>query len=236
MKNIAIIPARGGSVRIPRKNIRQFCGKPIIAYSIELAIQSGLFDTVVVSTDDKEIALIAKQYGAEVPFYRPEPLADKYTGTNEVITHVIKKLKQQGDEYDYVSCIYATAPLLENIFLKQGLEELINDVNKKFSFGVTKFDYPVQRSFTIDSDALISMLQPETLNTRSQYLPSVYHDAGQFYWSKAEDYLQNKVNYFSRTSIPVIIPKYLVQDIDDEDDWIRAELMYQSYINWQKRD
>jgi len=230
MKNVAIIPARGGSVRIPRKNIRLFCGKPIIAYSIELAIKSELFDRVIVTTDDKEIASVAKQYGAETPFERPVNLADAYTGTNDVISHAVKELKQLGNEFDYVCCIYATAPLIDISYLKEGLNRLNKTDNKRYSFAVTKFDYPVQRSFTIDENESITMLQPETLNTRSQDLPVVYHDAGQFYWAKAEAYLNDEVNFFSPLSIPIVLPKYLVQDIDDEDDWQRAELMYQAIM------
>jgi len=228
MKNVAIIPARGGSIRIPRKNIRQFCGKPIIAYSIEIAIESGLFDKVIVSTDDKEIASIAEEYGAEVPFMRPPELADAYTGTNDVISHAVKELKLLGYVYDYVCCIYATAPLLDCFYITEGIEKLSKAETKRFAFGVSKFDYPVQRSFTIDDNDSIAMLQPETLNTRSQDLPDVYHDAGQFYWADTEAYLSGKVNFFSSLSIPVELPKYLVQDIDDEDDWKRAELMHQA--------
>lgn len=232
MINIAIIPARGGSKRIPRKNIRDFCGKPIIAYSIEAAIKSKLFDHVIVSTDDCEIAAVAKEYGAEVPFMRPDELSDDYTGTTDVIIHAINALQQSGMEIGYVCCLYPTAPFLQKKFIVQGLEQLKTQPNKRYAFSVCKFNYPVQRSFTIESaQCNVTPIEPEAIPKRSQDLPEVFHDAGQFYWALAEDFLEEKGGVFSALSIPIVLPNYLVQDIDDEDDWRRAEYMYQALIS-----
>ncbi|WP_206484795.1 pseudaminic acid cytidylyltransferase [Thalassotalea sp. G2M2-11] len=231
MKNIAIIPARGGSKRIPRKNIREFCGKPIIAYSIEAALRSQLFEHVIVSTDDEEIAAISRKYGAEVPFVRPANLSDDYTGTNEVVVHAIQYLQKQGVDFNYVCCLYATAPFVQQQHLQEALEQLMNCKGKYYAFSVGKFDYPVQRSFTINvENKNISLLNPESIGARSQDLPDVYHDAGQFYWALAQDFVEIKGGTFSEFSIPYILPNYLVQDIDTEDDWRRAEYMYQAYL------
>ncbi|OUR60371.1 pseudaminic acid cytidylyltransferase [Colwellia sp. 39_35_sub15_T18] len=230
MLNIAIIPARGGSKRVLKKNIRDFCGKPIIAYSIEAALASGLFDRVIVSTDDDEIASVAKEYGAEIPFMRPKELADDYTGTNDVVVHAIKALEQTGQSINYVCCIYATAPFLQPCYLKQSLKQLKVTTYKHYAFSVTKFNYPVQRSFTLEGvQNNISLLEPESIGARSQDLAEVFHDAGQFYWALAHDFVNIKGGgVFSDFSIPIVLPNYLVQDIDDEDDWRRAEYMYQA--------
>lgn len=236
MINVAIIPARGGSKRIPKKNIRNFCGKPIIAYSIEAALDSGVFERVIVSTDDNEIATIAKQFGAEVPFIRPASLSDDHTGTNDVIVHAIKSLQQQGVDIGFVCCIYATAPFLQSNFILNGLEQLKSDNSKRFSFSVCKFNYPVQRSFTIEpssdvsSKGEIKLISPQYIGERSQDLPKVFHDAGQFYWALAEDFINSDNGMFSKVSIPIALPSYLVQDIDDEDDWRRAEYMYKALM------
>lgn len=232
MINVAIIPARGGSKRIPRKNIRHFGGKPIIAYSIEAAQKAGLFERIIVSTDDNEIASVAKQYGAEVPFIRPNELSDDYTGTNDVVVHAIKELQQSGVEVGFVCCIYATAPFLQPQYIAEGFEQLKANKHKHYAFSVGKFDYPVQRSFTLEGENQdIKLLSPESIGARSQDLPDVYHDAGQFYWALAQDFIEVKGGTFSSFSIPIVLPKYLVQDIDDKDDWRRAEYMYQAFIN-----
>lgn len=225
MKNkaIAIIPARGGSKRIPRKNIKDFQGKPLIAYSIEAAISSKLFDKIIVSTDDEEIATIAKQYGADVPFIRPKELADDFSGTDDVIKHALSHLKEKGEEYDYACTIYATAPLLQSKYLIDGFEKLKNSdaVN---AFSATTMPFPIQRTFMINADGRCEMFMPEHYMTRSQDLEEAYQDAGQFYWTKL-----NKTSdeiMFGKDSIPIILPRYLVQDIDTLEDWLRAEIMY----------
>ena len=231
MTNIAIIPARGASKRISNKNIKLFCGKPIIAYSIEAAQQSGVFETVLVSTDDENIAEIARQYGAEVPFMRPGYLADDYTGTTNVIVHAISEWQKMGNEVDLACCIYATAPFLQKQYIVEALDRLKAHPTKRSAFTVCKFNYPIQRSFTIESfEKNVTPVDASALPKRSQDLPSVYHDAGQLYVAKAEDYLNQSFNIFSDSSIPIILPHYLVQDIDDEDDWRRAEYMYKAFI------
>ncbi len=231
MNNIAIIPARGGSKRIPQKNIKLFCGKPIIAYSIETALQSGVFDAVIVSTDDEHIAQIARQYGAKVPFMRPAHLADDYTGTTDVIEHVLSEFQKLGNEVNLACCIYPTAPFIQKQHIIEAIQALQKQPNKSSAFTACKFNYPIQRSFTIELPGNnITPIDASAIPKRSQDLPSVYHDAGQFYLAKAEDFLNKRFNIFSDSSIPIILPHYLVQDIDDEDDWIRAEYMYQAYM------
>jgi len=221
--NIAIIPARGGSKRIPRKNIKEFLGKPIIAYSIEAAIKSNLFDKVIVSTDDLEVAQVAKIYGAEVPFMRPSELSDDYTGTNDVVKHALNWFLEQGISVEYACCIYATVPFLRVQYLQDGLEQLQRH-NKSFAFSVTSYPSPVQRAMMIKQNG-VTMLYPEHSNTRSQDLEETYQDAGQFYWGRAESFLNNE-KLFSQLSFPVIIPRELVQDIDTIEDWNQAKLIY----------
>jgi len=221
--NIAIIPARGGSKRIPRKNIKHFLGKPIIAYSIEVAIKSGLFDRVIVSTDDVEIVQIAQIYGAEAPFLRPKALSDDFTGTNDVVRHTLNWFLDQGIAVKYACCIYATVPFLQVQYLQEGLEQL-QCHNKSFAFSVTSFPSPVQRAMKIEQGG-VTMFYPEYLDTRSQDLEEAYHDAGQFYWGKSETFL-NHENLFSQCAYPVVLPRELVQDIDTMEDWNKAELMY----------
>jgi len=221
--NIAIIPARGGSKRIPRKNIKKFLGKPIIAYSIEVAIKSDLFDKVIVSTDDSEVAQVAQNYGAEVPFIRPSELSDDYTGTNDVVKHALNWYSKQGIPVEYACCIYATVPFLRVKYLQEGLEQLQRH-NKSFAFSVTSFPSPVQRAMMIKQNGVV-MVYPEHSNTRSQDLEETYHDAGQFYWGRVEAFLNNE-KLFSQHSFPVIIPRELVQDIDTIEDWNQAKLIY----------
>lgn len=222
--NIAIIPARGGSKRIPRKNIKNFHGKPLIAYSIETAIQSQLFDKVVVSTDDLEIAKIAEQYGAEVPFKRPDTLADDYTGTGDVVEHALQTLKEQGEHYDFLCTIYATAPLLDKQYLIEGLQKL-KESDAEQAFSVTSMPFPIQRCFKINAQQRCEMFLPEHFYTRSQDLPEAYQDAGQFYWRNLNKPITDIT--FGKASIPIILPRYLVQDIDTLEDWQQAEMMYQ---------
>ncbi|HIP20811.1 MAG TPA: pseudaminic acid cytidylyltransferase [Sulfurimonas sp.] len=220
---VAIIPARGGSKRIPRKNIKDFYGKPLIAYSIEVALKSKLFDKVIVSTDDEEIATIAKKYGAKVPFLRPKELSDDFTGTQDVINHALEYLKKNNEAYDYVCTIYATAPLLQEKYLIEGFEKLKASTAVN-AFSATSMPFPIQRTFYLDKDGRSKMFTPEYFNTRSQDLKEAYQDAGQFYWKKTGKL--SKENMFGSDSIPIILPRYLVQDIDTVEDWERAVLMY----------
>jgi N-acylneuraminate cytidylyltransferase len=225
MKNaVAIIPARGGSKRIPKKNIKLFHGKPLIAYSIETAIKSGVFDKVIVSTDDETIAKVAIKYGAQVPFVRPKELSDDYTGSGEVVNHAVEFLKQNGEDYKYVCTIYATAPLLQEKYLKQGYEKIKNS-DAKISFSVTSMPFPIQRTFKIDKNERCEMFWPENFYKRSQDLEEAYQDAGQFYWENTK--ITSEEIPFGKDSIPIILPRYLVQDIDTLEDWERAEKMYQ---------
>ena len=229
--NLCVIPARGGSKRIHRKNIKQFCGKPLIVWSIEKAIESGCFDKIIVSTDDIEIANIAKNYGAEVPFIRPKELSDDYTSTNEVISHAIKFQIKNSKRPSIVCCIYPTAPFVQTKDLKHGLEILkTNGVD--YVISVTTFAYPIQRSFRMTKDQKIEMFWPEFLYSRSQDLEEAWHDAGQFYWGITDSWLENKP-IISKNAKPIHLPRYRVQDIDTYEDWERAEWIFK-VINKQK--
>ncbi len=218
LNTIAIIPARGGSKRIPRKNIKNFFGKPLIAYSIETALKSKLFDKVVVSTDDDEIAEISKKYGAEV-LQRPKELADDLTGTGDVTAHALRVYKG----YEFACTLYATAPLLQEQYLKDGLEKLKNsDAIRTFS--ATSMPFPIQRTFKL-VEGRCEMFTPEHYMTRSQDLEEAYQDAGQFYWERVD--IKSDEIMFGKDSIPIILPRHLVQDIDTLEDWKRAEMMYE---------
>jgi len=223
---LCVIPARGGSKRISKKNIRDFCGKPIIAYSIEAALASSCFDKVIVSTDEKEIAAIACEYGAEAPFIRPKELSDDYTGTNEVIKHAINWYQEKHEIISFACCIYATAPFVRAEYIVEGYEKLSSS-NKSFAFSVTSFPFPVQRAIRINANNEIEAIWPENVLKRSQDLEEAYHDAGQFYWGRSEAFIKDEL-LFSKVSVPVILPRHLVQDIDTLEDWCRAELMYQA--------
>ncbi len=222
--NIAIIPARGGSKRIPRKNIKAFCGKPMIAWSIEAAKASGLFEHIIVSTDDIEIVEVARQWGAEVPFMRPPELSNDYAGTTEVIAHAIQWALDQGLDVEAVCCIYATAPFVKVSDIKRGWEALQSG-NWDYAFSVTDFAAPIFRSFKQTPEGGIEMFFPEHFNKRSQDLPVALHDAGQFYWGRPAAWLANK-RIFDRGSTPLLIPRWRVQDIDTLDDWERAEIIF----------
>lgn len=221
---IAVIPARGGSKRIPRKNIKQFVGKPIIAYSIEAARKAACFDRIIVSTDDAEIAEVARSFGAEIPFIRPSSLADDYTGTNTVVKHAIDWFKKSGEAVRYACCIYATAPFVQPQMIAEGFHKLYNS-RKSFAFSVTSYPFPIQRAVRINSEGYVEALYPEHILSRSQDLEEAYHDAAQFYWGTAEAFL-NDITLFSPESIPIILPRYFVQDIDTVEDWLRAEYMF----------
>lgn len=223
---LAIIPARGGSKRIPRKNIRSFAGRPIIAYSIHAALESGVFDRIIVSTDDEEIAAVARNAGADIPFLRPAALADDHTGTNAVVKHALTWFADHGEVFDQACCIYATAPFVQARYLREGLATLETS-GKSYAFSVTSFPFPIQRAIRINSDGAVEAMYPEHVTSRSQDLEEAYHDAGQFYWGRAEAFL-NDVVTFSAAAVPVILPRYLVQDIDTLEDWHRAELMFKA--------
>ena len=222
-KSVAVIPARGGSKRIPRKNVKLFHGKPLIAYSIAVALKSNLFERVIVSTDDDEIAQIATKYGADVPFIRPKELSDDFTGTEEVVEHALGFLKQRGESYDYVCTIYATAPLLKEKYIIEGYEKLKN-TDAANAFSATSMPFPIQRTFKI-VNGRCEMFFPGHYHTRSQDLEEAYQDAGQFYWKKLG--VKSNDIMFGKDSIPIILPRYLVQDIDTLEDWKRAEIMYE---------
>lgn len=226
--NIAIIPARGGSKRIPKKNIKNFLGKPIISYSVELAIKSNLFDKVIVSTDCDEIAEIAKSYGAEVPFKRPHEISDDFSTLNEVLKHAIDFIENDGFLYEYVCCIYATAPFIEIDDVRRGFE-LINTKKWESVIAATNFSYPIFRSFEKDKKGGLKMVFPDHYSSRSQDLPEIFHDAGQFFWAKSE-FLKKSPSGFNQNNTIIEIPNYRAQDIDTDEDWHRAELIYK-YLN-----
>ncbi len=223
---LAIIPARGGSKRIPRKNIRAFCGKPMIAWSIEAALASGCFDKVIVSTDDEEIATVARQYGAEIPFMRPAELSDDHTGTLPVVRHAIEWFTARGTVVEQACCLYATAPFVCVEDIQRGLD-ILEQTGSDYAFSVTSYAFPIQRAIRITEAERVEMLHPEHFNTRSQDLEEAYHDAGQFYWGLASAWLEGKV-IFSQASAPVILPRHRVQDIDTSEDWLRAEWMFKA--------
>lgn len=220
---IAVIPARGGSKRIPRKNIKLFYGKPMIAWSLEAAKSSGLFEHVIVSTDDAEIAEVARQWGAEVPFVRPAELSNDHAGTTPVIAHATQWALDQGFDVAAVCCIYATAPFLRVADLKQGWDAL-DSGDWDYVFTVTEYAATIFRSFKQTAEGGIEMFFPEHFATRSQDLPVALHDAGQFYWGRPTAWIEGK-RIFDRRSKPVIIPRWRVQDIDTQDDWERAEIL-----------
>lgn len=223
--NIAIIPARGGSKRIPRKNIRIFCGKPMLAYPIAAALASGVIDKVVVSTDDPEIAEVALQYGAEVPFMRPASLADDYTGTSPVVRHALSELQQLGWELDYCACIYATTPLLNSDIIRRLYEQLSAEA-VDYVFAAARFSFPIQRAILQTPSGGITPFDPVAITMRSQDLPAAFHDAGQLYWAKASTWLDSSKKIFAENSRMHVLPHHLVQDIDTPEDWTRAELLY----------
>jgi len=222
---LAVIPARGGSKRIPRKNIKPFAGRPIIAWSIDAARDSGCFDRIIVSTDDAEIADVARAAGAEVPFIRPAALADDHTGTIEVVRHAIEHESAWRTTQELVCCIYATAPMLVPVDLRAGLETLTaGDAN--FAVSVTRYPFPIQRAVRVDSRGRLSMFDPDRFATRSQDLEEAYHDAAQFYWGRSAAWL-SAATLFGPATAAVVIPRHRVQDIDTPDDWTRAELMFE---------
>ena len=225
---LAIIPARGGSKRIPRKNIKNFCGQPIIKYSIEAALQSKCFSEIMVSTDDKEIATIAKSFDAKIPFLRSEKNSNDYADTADVIEEVLNAYKKQNKHFEYFCCIYPTAPFITAEKLSNSFD-ILNKTNADAVIPVVKFGYPIQRSLKIENNKL-EMIWPENYKKRSQDLMTTYHDSGQFYWMKTESFLTQKT-LFAKNTIPFEINETEVQDIDTEQDWQLAEFKYEYFKN-----
>ncbi len=224
MKVVCIIPARGGSKRIPRKNIRPFLGKPIVAYSIESALSSSLFDEVMVSTDDGEIADTARLYGADVPFYRSLEGADDYAGLADVVFEVLTRYETEGKRWEYFCCLLPTAPLVSADDLIKANNLFVNsDVNAVVP--VVRFRHPIQRALKIDGNGYLEMVASEHLTSRSQDLELRYHDAGQYYFEKTDILFQEKRLFPSQT-LPIELSEIKVQDIDTYDDWKLAELKY----------
>ena len=221
---LALIPARGGSKRIPRKNIRFFRGRPMIAWSIEAAQAAGCFDRIMVSTDDEEIAAVATRHGAEVPFFRPAHLADDQATTQAVVLHAVQWCEQEGVPVEAVCCLYATAPFVQPGDLAEAARLLDLALPHSFVLTATSFPFPIQRAVRIDGDGRASMFQPEQFNTRSQDLEEAFHDAGQFYWARPAAWATSS-NLFD-DGRPLLLPRWRVQDIDTEEDWHRAELLH----------
>lgn len=222
-RKLAIITARGGSKRIPRKNIKEFCGKPIIAYSIQAALRAGVFDTVMVSTDDEEIAEIAGQYGAEVPFFRDAKTSDDHSTTSDVLREVLAAYEERGENYDIVCCLYPTAPFVTAEKLRTAVEYLA-DADADVLIPVVAFSYPIQRSMVIEEGRLV-FRHPEYLDSRSQDLETHYHDAGQFYVFRTESFLRSG-RVIAGNILPLTVSELEVQDIDNMTDWKLAEMKY----------
>ena len=228
MSQIAIITARGGSKRIPRKNIKDFCGKPILAYSIEAALKSNLFDTVMVSTDDEEIAEISKKYGAEVPFYRSEATSNDYATTNDVLLEVLDEYEKRGQHFDLAACIYPTAPFVTAEKLKKAFEELkASDADTLIP--VVSFSYPPQRAMVVRDNRLV-FFEPKYIDSRSQDLEPHYHDVGQFYAFRTAAFKENQKLMLGNI-LPFIVSELEVQDIDNETDWKIAEMKYKLMLS-----
>lgn len=223
---LAVIPARGGSKRIPRKNIRPFGGLPMIAWSIRAAAESGCFDRILVSTDDAEIAQVAREHEADVPFVRPAELSDDHTGTIPVIAHAVTWQSENGPAASEVCCIYATAPFIRAADIRKGLRTL-HKTGADYVFSVTSYPFPIQRAIRVTPEGRVAMFQPEHFNTRSQDLEEAWHDAGQFYWGRADAWLAG-TPIFSPASAPIPLPRHRVQDIDTPEDWQRAEMMFKA--------
>lgn len=222
---LCIIPARGGSKRIERKNIKEFAGKPIIAYSIEAALKSGCFSKVMVSTDDEEIADVARRYGAEVPFMRSAETANDFATTADVLFEVLDKYAESGIEFDAICCLYATAPFATSDRLREG-HTLLNEGNCSAAFTCVEYSYPIQRSLAINADGHIGMKYPEYAKSRSQDLDKSYHDAGQFYFTTVKA-LRECGSLWGPDTLPIILPELEVQDLDTLQDWALAELKYE---------
>lgn len=223
MRRIAIITARGGSKRIPRKNIKEFCGKPILAYSIEAALGAQVFDTVMVSTEDREIAETAERYGAEIPFFRSEKAADDFTPTRDVLREVIEEYGRRGEQFDVMCCIYPTAPFVTAERLREAVR-LLEEGDADSVLPVARFSFPPQRCVVV-RDGCLQFKWPEYAQTRSQDLEPFYHDAGQFYCLKVKSFCEQNVLVMKKT-VPLILPEMEIQDIDTEEDWELAQAKY----------
>jgi len=226
---VAIIPARGGSKRIPGKNLKLFAGNPIISYSIDAAFKTKLFDRIIVSTDSQEIAAVANQYGAETPFIRPPEISDDHTMLPPVLIHALCWLENNDSPIDYICCILPTAPLINPEFMIDGFAKLISEKTSSV-ISVTTFPFPISRAFKMNAHGRLEMYWPKHEFTRSNDLAEAYHDAGQFYWLDTKTFYQTE-RIFNDDAIPVVIPRYLVQDIDTEEDWLTAERMYLCFVN-----
>ena len=222
---VAIIPARGNSKRIPRKNIKPFAGKPIICWSIAAAQKAGLFDKIIVSTDDAEIADVAHSSGAEVPFFRPEKLSDDFTPTIPVVKHALNWLKNDRFNVEAACCIYATAPLVCPSDIIKGYD-ILRKQKLAFTFSATSYSFPIQRAFTLDRHGIVRMLDEANFDKRSQDFSETFHDAGQFYWGTSDAWCSERLIFGSNAGV-VKIPRHRVQDIDNFEDWKRAELMFE---------
>ncbi len=226
MKNIAIITARGGSKRIPKKNIKEFCGKPIIAYSIEAALKSGIFDEVMVSTDSEEIAEVARHYGAKVPFLRSEATSNDFATTRDVLTEVLETYAARGEKFDVMTCIYPTAPFVTAQKLKDGVE-MLKESGADWLMPVVAYSFPPQRAMVV-RDGYLEYRYPEHRNTRSQDLEPIYHDCGQFYVYDAAVFMGEKEGNGKLKPLPM--PEEETQDIDTASDWVIAEIKYRRFI------
>lgn len=220
---LAIIPARGGSKRIPRKNIKPFCGEPIIKYSIEAAKTAGCFDEIMVSTDDREIAEIAESFGAKIPFLRSAENADDFAGVAEVVIEVLEEYKKLGQEFEYVVCIYATAPLIDAGRLREAVQ-ILQEKDADSILPITRFGYPIQRALRV-KDGLTKMFKPENYSVRSQDLEPAFHDSAQFWCMKVQSLLEQKRVFAEKTAY-IEVPEFEAQDIDTEEDWKIAEFKF----------
>lgn len=226
--NIAIIPARGGSKRVPRKNIREFGGKPMITWSIKAAVESNLFDRIIVSTDDVDIAKISKDAGAEVPFLRPTELANDYVGITDVISHAINTLDFGSYKYGKVCCISAAAPFMSQLHLIQGLK-VLTEKNCNYVFSACSFPSNIFRAFSIDCHNTVEMFYPKNYEMRSQDLPEAYFDVGYFYWGSKDAWIEQR-GLFTRDSAAILIPRFLAHDIDTAEDWQNAEIFFNNFF------
>ena len=229
LRALAVIPARGGSKRIPRKNIRHFCGKPMIHWSIDAALRSGCFERVIVSTDDPEIASLAREAGAEVPFQRPAELSDDHATTSAVVVHAATWAQSAGMRPEAICCIYATAPFIRTKDISEGLA-LLHSGNWEFVFSATQFEAPVQRAFRLADDRRTTMLFPENFNVRSQDLRPIFHDAAQFYWGRPGAWLSGTPIFQARSTV-IEIPRWRSQDIDSPEDWEQAERLASAILS-----
>jgi len=227
--NVAIIPARSGSKRIPKKNIKSFCGKPIIYWPIDVIKKSNIFDKIIVSTDDEEIGEIARSFGAETPFIRPQNISDDFANVSDVMCHAVKWLEQGKYNLNTICCIYATAVFLAEEDLKIGYRTFLSQ-KWNYVFSGTTFPFPIQRAFKRNDNQGIEMFERRYLKSRSQDLEKAYHDAAQFYYGKSLAWV-NKYEIFNKDSEAILLPRWRIQDIDTVEDWINAELMFKTLKN-----